>query len=133
MTTSRWLDDDEVIASAAATGWRLAEQPVADARVWRWLRFTDEIWPSFRQRLSAIVWMRTRLMGEHAETRYHDREQLIAACGLLDEMVDCNAQLHTDPDGPRRVTLERAIADRATQLRGCVDVAEVFVASGTTT
>ena len=30
---------------------------------------------------------------------------------------------------PRRVALERAIADRATRLRGCVDVAEVFVAS----
>ena len=50
VTTGRWLDDDAVIASAAARGWRLAEQPVAHASVWRWMRFTDEICPSFRRR-----------------------------------------------------------------------------------
>ena len=75
MTTGRWLDDDAVIASAAARGWRLAEQPVADASVWRWMRFTDEIWPSFRRRSAAIAWMRYRLLGEPSDARRHNREQ----------------------------------------------------------
>jgi len=57
------------------------------------------------------------------------REQLVAALRLVDEMVDCDAQLHSHPAGPRRAALEAAIAVRAARLQHYVDAAsEVFIA-----
>ena len=56
------------------------------------------------------------------------REELIAALGLVDQMIDCNAQIHANPDGPRRPALEAALAARAARLQCYVDAAsEVFV------
>jgi hypothetical protein len=57
------------------------------------------------------------------------REQLVAALRLVDEMVDCDAQLHGNPAAPRRAALEAAIAVRAARLQRYVDAAsEVFIA-----
>ena len=59
------MSDDEVMAAAASGGWRLEEQTVGDTSLWRWIRNTDELWPSFRKRESAVAWMRDRLQREH--------------------------------------------------------------------
>jgi len=53
-----------------------------------------------------------------------------SALGLVDEIIDCHAQLRGTPDNARRVDLERAIAARSARLRRYVDGAaadEVWV------
>ena len=53
----------------------------------------------------------------------------MAALRMVDEMVDCDAQLHANPAAPRRAALEAAIAVRAARLQRYVDAAsEVFIA-----
>jgi len=111
VTADRWLDDGEVVEAASARGWRLVEQPVAATSVWRWMRFTDEIWPSFRQRTPAITWMRERLIGAPSEMRRHSCEQPIAACGLVD--VDVAAVLVASEHQPDRVAFETRTINRA--------------------
>ena len=64
VTSDRWLDDDEVIAAASARGWRLVEEPAGTMAMWRWLRFSDELWPSFASREAAASWMHNRLIGQ---------------------------------------------------------------------
>ena len=58
------MSDDELLTAASSGGWRLEEQTVGDTSMWRWMRFTDELWPSFRKRESAVAWMRDRLQRE---------------------------------------------------------------------
>src|SRR5215213_10137766 len=52
--------------------------------------------------------------------------ELRAALRLVDEMVDCNAQLHANLDGPRRADLEASIAERAAKIQWYLDATEVF-------
>ena len=56
------------------------------------------------------------------------RDQSVAAFGIVDEMIDCRAQLDADPDGPRRAALESAIEERAAVLQSYLVAAEVFAA-----
>ena len=58
------MNDDKVMAAASSGGWRLEEHKVGDKSMWRWMRFTDELWPSFRKRESAVAWMRDQLQRE---------------------------------------------------------------------
>jgi hypothetical protein len=51
-------------------------------------------------------------------------DQLRDALGLVDEMIDCNAQLHEDMDAQRRQSLEAAIAIRAATVRALIDTSE---------
>jgi hypothetical protein len=56
------------------------------------------------------------------------RDELGAALRLVDQMIHCNAQLHANPDGHRRLFLEAALAVRAAELQCYVGAAsEVFV------
>ena len=55
-----------------------------------------------------------------------NRDQSVAAFGIVDEMIDCKAQLEALPDGPRRVALEAAIDERAATLQGYLIAAELF-------
>ena len=56
-----------------------------------------------------------------------NREQLVEALGLVDEMIDCNAQLHGAVDAPRRAALESSMAARHARIRSYLDASEVFV------
>ena len=56
-----------------------------------------------------------------------NRDQLVEALGLVDEVIDCNAQLHGPVDGPRRAALESSMAARQEKIRSYLDVSEVFV------
>jgi hypothetical protein len=55
-------------------------------------------------------------------------DQLVEALGLVDEMIDCNAQLRGPVDGPRREALESSMAARQAKIRSYLDASEVFVA-----
>ena len=57
-----------------------------------------------------------------------NREQQVEALGLIDEMIDCDAQLDGPVDGPRRAALESSMVARREKLRSCLDTSEVFVA-----
>ena len=57
-----------------------------------------------------------------------NRDQLVEALGLVDEMIDCNAQLHGPVEGPRREALESSMAARQAKIRSYLDASEVFVA-----
>ena len=57
-----------------------------------------------------------------------NRDQSVAAFAIVDEMIDCKAQLEALPDGPRRVALEAAIDERAATLQGYLIAAELFSA-----
>lgn len=50
--------------------------------------------------------------------------ELTTALRLVDEMIDCRAQLHSDLDEPRRTALEAAINARAAQIRSYLDSAD---------
>jgi hypothetical protein len=50
-------------------------------------------------------------------------EQLMAAMGLVYEILDCDARLHAYFDGPRRAQLESALADRTEKLTAFLDAA----------
>jgi len=50
--------------------------------------------------------------------------QLSVALGLVDEMIDCNAQLHEHIGAQRRESLEAAIAIRAAAVRALIDTFE---------
>src|SRR4051812_24590546 len=57
-----------------------------------------------------------------------NRDQSVAAFGIVDEMIDCKAQLDADPEGPRRAALEAAIEERAATLQWYLVAADVFSA-----
>jgi hypothetical protein len=50
--------------------------------------------------------------------------ELTTALRLVDEMIDCRAQLHCDIDESRRTALESAISARAMQIRAYLDSAD---------
>ena len=50
--------------------------------------------------------------------------ELTNALRLVDEMIDCRAQLHSDIDESRRAALESAISVRAAQIRSYLDGAD---------
>jgi hypothetical protein len=58
-----------------------------------------------------------------------NRKQLVAALVLVDQIVDCNAQLDGSIDGPRRVALESSMAARRAKLRSYMGAPEVFAPS----
>ncbi len=47
--------------------------------------------------------------------------ELTTALRLVDEMIDCRAQLHNDIDDSRRAALESAISVRAERIRSFLD------------
>ena len=47
--------------------------------------------------------------------------ELTTALRLVDEMIDCRAQLHCEIDESRRTALESAIDARAAQIRSYLD------------
>jgi hypothetical protein len=147
------MEHDEAIAAAADDGWVLAVRPVGDSPVWSWRRAADELSPTFRGREAAVAWMNERKAPEqgarlpfrrwdgfrhlcHGRSEIEsnvasmplNQEQLVEALGLVDEMIDCNAQLHGPVDGPRREALESSMAARQAKIRSYLDASEVFVA-----
>ena len=140
MTSGR--HHDEAITAAADDGWVLAVRPVGDSSVWSWRRAADELSPTFRSREAAVAWMNARMVPEHGASLpfrrwdgFHhlchgrseigstvapmplNRDQLVEALGLVDEVIDCNAQLHGPVDGPRRAALESSMAARQEKIR----------------
>jgi hypothetical protein len=51
-------------------------------------------------------------------------EDFTDALGLVDQIISCNAQLHGDLDGPRRLAMETTLAGRMNKLRWYLDAAE---------
>jgi hypothetical protein len=142
----------QAIAAAADDGWVLAVRPVGDSSVWSWRRAADELSPTFRSREAAVAWMKERKAPARAASLpfrrwdgFHhlchgrseiggtvasmplNQEQLVEALGLVDEMIDCNAQLHGPVDGLRREALESSLAARQAKIRSYLDASEVFV------
>ena len=55
--------------------------------------------------------------------------ELTTALRLVDEMIDCRAQLHRDIDESRRAALESAITVRADQIRSYLDTADASLSA----
>ena len=51
-------------------------------------------------------------------------EQYSSALGLVDEIIQCNAQLHFTTDGRQRAALVSSMAARQTKLLEYLDTAE---------